>query len=378
MPRIDKARIAIAVFFFINGAVVGCWVPYIPERAHALGLSAGQLGTTLLGAGFGAVMAMPLAGRLVPRLGSRAVSTVTGVGFTLAFLTAVTAQARGGLLAALVVSGVCGASMDIAMNAQAVVVENRSGKRILSSLHGLYSLGNVVGSFGVSAAFARHAPHGLLALCLSIALAAVLLSSAPFLMIEQTSPQLPTRARSSVASRLLLLGSFVIAAMVCEGGTADWSGIYLRDGRGLGPGWAGVGFAVFSTLMLMGRLLGDRIVARWGEVRVLRLGGLLAALGAALVVFGSGAYAPLLGFAVFGAGLANVSPVLYRAAGQVPGIPAGVGLATAVGMGYTGLLAGPPALGYVGQAFGLQAIFLVIAVLALLLGISAGKTAVNA
>lgn len=358
-----RARIATSVFFFVNGAVVGSWVPFIPERAHALGMSAGRVGAVLLGGGVGAVLMMPIAGILVPRLGSRRVSTVCGLGFALALALNVLAPTRWTLLCALVFYGLCGAGMDVSMNAQAVAVEARSEKRILSSLHGLFSLGNVVGSFGVSAAFARHAPPALLA----ESAAAVLVASVAFasrgMLPDDRQPDGKAQPSRSFAPQLLLLGSLIVAAMICEGGTADWSGLYLRNVRSLGPGWAGVGFGVFACIMLLGRLTGDLLVARFGEVRVLRLGGLFSAAGALTVVFGPGRQGALLGFALFGSGLANASPVLYRAAGRVPGVPAGVGLATAVGMGYAGLLAGPPALGGIAQAFGLPAIFLVMAVL---------------
>ncbi len=328
-----KARRATSVFFLVNGAVVGAWVPFIPERAHALGMSAGSLGAVLLGAGVGAVLMMPIAGSLIPRFGSRVVSTVCGLCFAAGLLVNVTVPTHWALLLALFFfgmsgAGMSGAGMDVSMNAQAVLVENRSGVRILSSLHGLFSLGNVLGSFGVSAAFARHVlPRPLAAATSAVLALAIAVSGWAMLGDDaQGSPHPHARQASrSFNPRLLFLGCLVVGAMICEGGTGDWSGLYLRSARGLGPGWAGVGFGVFASLMLVGRLLGDLIVARLGEVRTLQVGGLVAAGGALLVVFGPGAVGALVGFALFGTGLANVSPVLYRAAGKVPGIPAGVG-----------------------------------------------------
>lgn len=325
-------------------------------------------------------MAMPLAGTLVPRLGSRIMSTMGGAGFAGSLLLAVLAPTRWMLLLALIGFGLCGAGMDVAMNAQAVLVEVRSGRRVLSSLHGLYSLGNVVGSLGVSAAFARGLSHRGLVFAISAALLVAVLASSSFMLPDRANGQ--EQNRRSFAPRLILLGSLVVAAMICEGAMADWSGLYLRNARHLGAGWAGVGFGVFSGLMLAGRLLGDRIVATLGELWTLRVGGLLAACGALLVIYGPGTSAALSGFALLGIGLANASPVLYRGAGHVRDVPAGVGLATAVGMGYAGLLAGPPLLGGIAQAFGLSAVFLVMAGLALVLAGNArfaagGQTPLN-
>ena len=298
------------------------------------------------------------------------VSTVCGLGFAAALWLNVLMPNQRALLVMLIVYGMAGAGMDVSMNAQAVLVENKQGQRILSSMHGLFSLGNVVGSFSISAAFARGISPKPLAGIASISLG-LLVAAAGSFMLGDDAGLVKGASAQRFEPRLLLLGSLVVAAMICEGGTADWSGLYLRQGRGLGPGWAGVGFGVFATLMLTGRLLGDPVVARLGEVRTLRLGGLLAAGGALLIILGPGALGALLGFALFGIGLANSSPVLYRAAGQVPGVPAGVGLATAVGMGYSGLLAGPPMLGGVGQAFGLRTIFLVLAGLCVALSANA-------
>ena len=369
MQQEQRARHATAVFFFNTGAVVGVWVPFIPERAHALGLNPAQLGTTLLGSGIGAVLAMPLAGALVPRLGSRLVSVVAGVGFPLFLLTAVLAPTRPLLLATLVLYGMCGAATDIAMNAQAVLIEKRSGKRIISSLHGTYSLGNVVGSLAVSAALAHHGSPTLLVAALATALAVAVLAAGPAMLPKDGTPT--PAAQRSFAPRLVLLGTLVVAAMVSEGAIADWSASLLRAVRGFGPGAAGIGFAVFAAAMLTGRFLGDRIVARLRERWTLRLGGLGSALGALLVLLGPGKAGAMAGFALMGFGLSNVCPVLYRSAGQVRGVPAGIGLATAVGMGYAGLLAGPPLLGYVGQGFGLPAIFLVLVALSALLSATA-------
>lgn len=368
-----RERAATSVLFFVNGAVVGCWVPFIPERAQALSLTAGRLGTVLLGGGLGAVIAMPLAGHLILRWGSRFLSTLCGIGFALMLFLNILMPDQWSLLVSLISFGIFGASMDIAMNAQAVLVEARQNKRILSSLHGLYSLGNVVGSFGISAAFARSLPPRLTCAAVTFLLCLAIVGSGRQLL-EDGHRNATTPAQKIFVPRLILLGLLVVAAMVCEGGTADWSGLYLRNGRGLGPGWAGVGFGVFSTIMLLGRLAGDTVVTRVGEVRTLRFGGLIAAGGACLIVFAPGAALPLLGFGVFGAGLANASPVLYRAAGRMPNLPAGVGLATSVGMGYAGLLAGPPLLGGIGQAYGLRVIFLVLAALAFLLCAGAGMS----
>ncbi len=348
---------------------MGAWVPYIPDRAQVLGLNTAQLGTTLLAGGVGAVLAMPLAGWLISAAGSRRVSTFAGALFPMALAAAVLAPTAPAILIALLLFGFSGASMDIAMNAQGVMVEEQLQRRVISGLHGIFSLGCLAGSVATSVALARHVPPGALAVrtALVLALAVLLfhrslLPKAQEIVNEGAKPARPD-------AKLLALGGLVLAAMVSEGAVADWSAVYLRAVRGDGPGVVGVGFAVFSAAMLAGRFSGDRIVTWIGENRALRAGGVLGAVGGLLVVLGRGGPVSLAGFGLLGLGLANAAPVLYRAAGQTGNLPAGVGLATAVGMGYAGLMVGPPALGFAGQRFGVRIIFLIVAALCTLLAL---------
>ncbi len=368
LPGISRSRTAqraTATYFLVNGMGVGAWVPHLPDRARALGLDAGTLGLVLLASGLGAVLAMPLAGRIIPRVGSRKVCRVAGAIFPLALPAIVLAPTPLLLTLALLVMGISGASMDVAMNAQGIAVEEQLGERTISRLHGLWSIGAFAGSAATSYLLVRHLP----ALTIAFSISACML-----FMVAVASPSLLTYAEEGVHphpptfrphGRLLLLGMVVFAAMVAEGSIADWSGLYLRVMRAAGQGVSGYGYAAFAAMMVAGRLSGDRVVARLGEQRILMLGALIAAGGLALVV-GTG-WAGLqneawwlAGFALVGAGLSNCSPVLYRTAGRVPGVPSGAGIATAVGIGYAGLLAGPPVLGFVGKQAGLTSILIAI------------------
>jgi MFS family permease len=366
VPRARVAQRATAACFLVNGIGIGAWVPHLPDRARALSLDAGALGWVLLCSGLGAVLAMPLAGKLIPRVGSRRVCRISGAVFPLILTALVLAPTPLLLALVLLAMGIAGASMDVAMNAQGIAVEERLGERTISRLHGLWSIGAFAGAAVTSFLLVRHVPAPLIMLSIAAAM---------FTTVLTASPRLLTRAEEGVAphppafrphGRLLLLGMVVFAAMVAEGSIADWSGLYLRVVRGAGQGVSGYGYAAFAALMVSGRLCGDRVVARLGEQRVLLAGALLAAVGLAVVVATGWASLPnqgwwLLGFALVGAGLSNCSPVLYRTAGRVPGVPSGAGIATAVGIGYAGLLAGPPVLGFVGQQAGLTSILVAVA-----------------
>ena len=344
---------------------MGAWVPHVPDRARELHLDPGTLGWALLASGLGAVLAMSLAGRMTARLGSRAVSRVSGIAFPVT-LSAVTLAPTAWLMTlALLCFGIAGASMDVAMNAQGIAVEEQLGERTISRLHGMWSIGGFVGSAITSFALSRQLPAWAIVLSFSvlIVLLVVAATQSLFSREEEGLHDQPHALRPH--GQLLLLGLVAFVSMVCEGSIADWSGLYLRVVRDAGLGVSGYGYAAFAALMVTGRLSGDSIVARYGEERTLLAGGLLAAAGLAVVVGSGWQHLTselwwLLGFALVGAGLANGSPVIYRTAGRVRDVPAGAGIATTVGIGYAGLLAGPPGLGFVGKHAGLTSILLCI------------------
>jgi len=363
--RAKTAQRAVAAYFLANGVVMGAWVPHVPDRARELHLDPGALGWALLASGLGAVLAMPLAGRMTARLGSRAVSRVSGIAFPVMLSAVILAPTAWLMTLALLCFGIAGASMDVAMNAQGIAVEEQLGERTISRLHGMWSIGGFVGSAVTSFALSRHLPAWAIVLSFSvlIVLLVVAATQSLFSREEEGLHEQPHALRPH--GQLLLLGLVAFVSMVCEGSIADWSGLYLRVVRDAGLGVSGYGYAIFAALMVTGRLSGDSIVARYGEERTLLAGGLLAAAGLAVVVGSGWQHLTselwwLLGFALVGAGLANGSPVIYRTAGRVRDVPAGAGIATTVGIGYAGLLAGPPGLGFVGKHAGLTSILLCV------------------
>jgi predicted MFS family arabinose efflux permease len=366
-----RARWAVAAFFFINGSVVGAWVPHVPDRARALGLNPAQLGAILLSAGLGSVIAMPLAGILTGRFGSRAVTAVAASVFPVALAFVVLTPTSLLMALSLLCFGMAGAAMDVAMNSQGVLVEEHLGRRTISLFHALYSLGGVAGSAITSAALSQRVSPGLLTLLTSATLLLSAVVAGRFLLPHLDEHPHPRPHALRPHGRLLLLGILAFSSMVSEGAVADWSGIFLRAVRGLGEGVVGYGFTAFAAAMVTGRLTGDRVVARIGEKQALRFGGLLGIAGLLAVLFCPQFSLNIAGFALLGLGLANSSPILYRAAGKIPGVPPGAGIATTVGIGYAGLLAGPPALGFVGHAAGISRIFVVLTGLCLMLALAA-------
>jgi MFS family permease len=374
--RAKTAQRAVGTYFLANGVVMGAWVPHVPDRARDLHLDPGALGWALLASGLGAVLAMPLAGRMTARPGSRAVCRVAGIAFPVMLSAVVLAPTALLMALALLCFGVAGASMDVAMNAQGIAVEEQLGERTISRLHGMWSIGGFAGAAITSFLLSRHVPAQAIVLSFSAFVILLVVAGTPhlFTRAEEGLHEQPHALRPH--GRLLLLGLVAFVCMVCEGSIADWSGLYLTVVRDAGHGVSGYGYAAFAALMVTGRLTGDSIVARLGEERTLLWGGLLAAAGLGVVVGTGWAHMTgmlwwLIGFALVGAGIANGSPVIYRTAGRVRDVPAGAGIATTVGIGYAGLLAGPPGLGFVGKHAGLTSILICVMALCCVMAFSA-------
>jgi fucose permease len=347
---VDHARLAVSVLFFVNGAVLASWLPHIPAVKARLTSGDGQLGLVLLAMAGGAMVALPTAGWLIGRLGSRALSSSAALALCLAMPLPVLSPTLPALVVTLALLGACNGLLDVSMNAQAVVVEQRRGRPIMSSFHALFSLGGVAGALLASGAMSLglgERAHAAL-----VALAAVSLAL-PGLVPATPTPDATAPALARPSRALLALGVLALLGLLAEGAMADWSAVYLHDTLGASPAVAAMGFAAFSLAMAVGRIGGDVLVGRLGPRRVLRLSATVAAIGlAAALLVGQPAVA-VVGCALVGLGIANIIPVLFSAAARVPGLHAGRGLATVARTGYLGFLAGPPLIGAVAEVAGL-------------------------
>jgi MFS family permease len=365
-PATRRARLAVAALFFANGCGLGSWVPHIPDVKLWHGLSDAVLGLALLAIAAGAVAALPVAGALVARSGSRPVTRGAALLFCAALPLPLLAPDLPTLLAALALLGTGTGALDVAMNAHAVLVETRYGRPIMSSFHGLFSVGGLAG-----AALAGGAMHAGLAPIAHLAAAAFVLAIAALAAWPALLPTAPAAVDGPLfvlpRGRLIGLGAIAIIGLMAEGAMGDWSAVYLRRDLGATAGTAASGFAAFSLAMALGRLTGDRLVARSGRAALLACGALTggATLGAALLA--AKPFAAVLGFAGMGFGLANVVPIVFGAAGRLPGLTPGIGIAAVSTAGYFGFLAGPPLIGFVAEASSLTvALGLVAAVVGLM------------
>jgi MFS family permease len=349
--------------FALNGIVFANWVVRIPAVREELSLSEGALGLALLGVAAGALLSMPLVGGLVVRFGSRPVVGATALLLALAVGLPALAPSLPALIVALVLLGAANGALDVSMNAQAVAVEDRYGRPIMSSFHAAFSfgglagavLGGLVASLGVGAA-----PHLLGVAVLAVAFALVacrgLLPAEADRGSEGGGPAfaLPTKA-------VLGLGVISFCVLVGEGAMADWSAIYLDDTLGTGPGLTAAGYAAFSLTMAVGRLFGDGLTGRFGPTTLVRACGVLSTLGLGAALAIGHPVAALVGFACTGAGFSIVFPLALSAAGRVGTMAPGPALAAVATAGYFGFLVGPPTIGFAAELLSLGgALYLVV------------------
>jgi MFS family permease len=360
----DRAnRRAVTVAFLANGLTTATWLSRIPAVRDDLALSASTLGLVLLGLSAGVLLALPVAGGLVPRLGSRRVVAL-GAALAVVALPVVGLAAGPWTLAAmLLLFGAGNSTMDVAMNAQGAAVERGYGRSIMVGLHGAWSVGALLGALAGSLAAATGLavlPHFTIT---AVVIAVLTGATLPWLRIVDRT------GRSAGAPRfawphgaLVPLALVALASTLGESTASDWSGVHLRDIVGVDPGRAPWGFVAFTAAMVAARLSGDVVTRRLGASTVVRLGGSLAGLGFVLVAAVPTLPAALIGFAMVGLGVAPIVPLVFSAAAAA-GRSAGEGIGAVATVGYGGFLAGPPIIGFVADRFDLRVSLLAVGVL---------------
>jgi predicted MFS family arabinose efflux permease len=261
-------------------------------------------------------------------------------------------------------------TVDVAMNIQAVLVEQHAGRSLMSAFHGFFSLGGIAGAAMMSGLL--HAGASPLAACLAIsaALALAFVASRRGLLasVDPTRPKAPTFAIPRGAVIAICIVCF--ASQMIEGSVIDWSAMFLTEERGVSPSLGGLGYVCFAAAMTLCRFVGDRLVNRLGRARVLAGGGACIALAFVLMTSTSSAALSAGSFALIGLGASNIVPILCSTSGRQQAMPPSHAIAAIVTFGYAGLMAGPAAIGFVAQQTSLDTAFLGLGALAALVALS--------
>jgi len=340
---LNAARWSVSTIFLLNGAGIGVWAAHVPLVQARAGIDTGVLGFLLLTIAGGAISAMPLSGWMAGRWGTRAV--VIGAGLLFAFTSALLMNV-GGLVPLFVAAYAFGASngvLDVAMNANASEVEAARGIPTMSSFHGFYSLGGLIGAALGGLLIGAGFGDGSGALMVSVAIAAVVAVCARRLLAVAPAPHASHFALPRGPA--LFLGLLGLLCFAVEGALVDWSALLLTERTQVDAATAAFGYSAFSVAMAACRFAGDRLVLRFGALRVMVAGGVGMFAGLMLAVVSTHFLLSALGFALIGLSAANVVPLIFAAAARMPGMSAGGGLATVATLGYAGLLMAPPLIG---------------------------------
>ncbi len=371
MSDSQKARLGTAIVFFICGIGHGTWAPRLADIKERIGASDGQLGLSLLMLGIGALIAMPIAGALIGRIGSRRMSLVTAIAHGLLFPLMAFAWDWLSLGAAMMLYGLAVAGLDVAMNVQATEIEERYGRPIMSSFHGTYSVGDMAGALAT----------GLVASML-LSLDAHFLIVAPVILVMgivgcrlMISP--PAGDAKEVENShglvrpsgvLVIVGLIAFAALLAEGSVGDWSAIYMREHQGADTATAAMALTLFALAMAIMRFLGDRLIARFGPFAMLQISGLLAATGLTIALLTDTVIIAIAAYGLAGFGIAVLFPVALSVAPKLSKMSKGTAVAAVATLGYGGFLAGPPVIGFLADGTSLPLALGLVVILAAAIG----------
>jgi len=358
-------RIAVKIAFFINGFVFANWVSRLPGIQELYHADNGTIGLVLLSTSVGAVGAMPFTGWVIIKNGSRKITIFAALAYcalvpVIPFLPNVSS-----LMGLYFLMGIATGMLDVAMNAQAVMVEKIYQKPIMTSFHALFSIGMMLGAWCGSLFIDLGYTLGYHLIIISIAsLLAVWWANRNLVQDRpdgEAHPEGPLFRLPNLA--LVSIGVITFCGMLAEGAMSDWSVNYMQNITHASKTLAPIGLSAFATAMTLGRLFGDRARASLGDKKMIIFGGLIAFLGLCLAVIVPRPLSTIAGFFLVGLGLSSIVPIAYSIAGNTKDLPSGVGLSMVTTVGYSGFLFGPPIIGFISDVFTLRVALGVVAIL---------------
>ena len=368
---LSRARRATRLQFLNLGIVAGTWGVHVPSVKGQYALDERTLALALLSASVGSLMTLAFAGRVVGKLGARNTTVVAGWTFCLAIGLSLLLPGLWALLPVMLLFGAGESVFDVAINAEGSALEVMSGRGIMSGLHGMFSLGAMVGA-GVAGLMLRAGIPSWqqlvgVGLCAAIS---ILISSRG--MLESHPAGDGEQAHFAwPKGTLLVIGVLICFGMLAEGVMYNWSVLYMTQELHAPQDRAAMGYVAFAGATAVMRFAGDSVRARVAERRILLSGSALAAIAMALVLVLARPWAALAGYALVGIGLATVVPILYNAATRVPGVSRAAAIASVSSIGYMGFMVGPPIVGGIAHATTLTVAMgvLIIAALVVVIGV---------
>ena len=367
-PPSRPALTATRAAFFVCGLGTASWAPLVPYAKARLGIDSGALGLLLLCLGLGSIVTMPASGALAARFGCRRVICGAGLVVSASLPLLATVSDLPAMAACLFAFGAGFGAFGVAVNLQAVLVEQAARRALMSGFHAMFSIGGLAGAGGITTLLWTGLPPILAAASASAIVLALLAAFGRHLLSEGGDRGAPMLALPR--GPVLAIGALCFVVFLAEGAMLDWSAVLMTSLHGVSPARAGVGYAAFAIAMAAGRLSGDRLVRALSGMRIVALGGCLAASGLAMAVLAPSSLAALLGFALVGLGCSNIVPVFYTSVGRQSVMPPNLAVAAVGTMGFSGILIGPAVIGLVAQLTSLPAAFLGVACMLLVVAAS--------
>ena len=376
LQRFYRARIAVTTAFIINGFTVGAFYARVPDFKKQLGVTNSALGLALLCIAIGVLVGLGFSGKQSAKYGSAPITHYATYALGVSLLIVGPVINYPALCLSFVVFGFCLSTQDVAMNSHAIVLEQEADRRYMSTFHAMFSLGALGGGV-VGAWFSQHN----IELMRHAAFIAMLVFLSNFFVRNWFLPaaldQHPVEGKKKIKKPkvFLIVGLLGLCAAIGEGSAGDWGAILARDTFDASPFISTLPYICFSAAMVIGRLFGDRLASKYGPMKLIVGGGLVAGigLGSGLLVGGMGGV--IVGWLAAGIGLSTVIPMLFSQAGEIAKtrfegqFAPSEGVAMVSGIAYFGFLVGPPTLGLLGDAIGLRWAMLVPAVLALVMAL---------
>ncbi|WP_415872179.1 MFS transporter [Acinetobacter pittii] len=366
---LSTQRLATRLSFFSLGFATAAWAPLIPFAQQRLNLNHADFGLLLLCMGIGSMIAMPATGALVKRWGCRPLIALALM-LLMVLLPSLTMWSSIVTMAvALFIFGSAAGCLGVAINLQAVVVEKHSVRALMSSFHGMCSLGGLTGAMLVTALLAV----GLSPLMSTLSVVMILLViggvAIPSCLTSFEQDEKPHEDTTQAPKKLyrpdgiiLLIGVMCFIAFLSEGAAMDWGGIYLTSKYQLNPAFAGLAYTFFALSMTTGRFAGHILLKQWGEKNIVTYSAIGAAIGMAVIVTAPVWQVVVLGYALLGLGCSNIVPVMFSRVGRQNNMPKAAALSLVSTIAYTGSLSGPALIGLIGEWTGLSTVLTGVAV----------------
>ena len=360
-------RIAVGAFFFLSGNTFSSWAARIPTIKSTFNLNEAQLGTVLFMLPLGSLVVLPVSGWAINKYGSRPILLIAAILYGVFLMSIAFSSGVYILSAVLFFFGFAGNGFNIAANTQALQVESRVyGRTLMSSFHALWSAGAMTGAI-VTGWMMKTGVTIINHYLVITTFMFLIFVSASFFLVKGEEKNIGSGRMVWPSRFLWLLGIICFCCALCEGAMADWSALYYKQVINDGTSVNTTGYTAYAFTMAFGRLIGDRLVDRFGSRKILLIDALFIIAGISIGIGILHPMAVIIGFAMIGIGVSTIIPIVYTLSGKNTATPPSVSLATVSSIGFSGFLIGPPLIGYIAHGIGLRMALMLLIIMGIII-----------